>query len=119
MSLLHLFLTQSAQSSHDRQQAARAAADRSAMRSVGAKNADLESDIGTLSMVCISLVATLIKKGIITEAEFQEMMASVDEMDARTDQSLDPNTMRKALGLPTLRRKGLPGKRPSIAKPQV
>jgi hypothetical protein len=27
--------------------------------------------------------------------------------------------MRKALGLPTLRRKGLPGKRPNIAKPQV
>ena len=119
MSLLHLFLTQSAQSAQNRQLNARAAADRSAVRSMGNKNADLEADIDTLSMVCISLVATLIKKGIITEAEFQEMMASVDEMDASTDQSLDPNAMRKALGLPTLRRKGLPGKRPHIAKPQA
>lgn len=112
MNLFHMFWPAAAHSAQLRDLAQRNRERVGARRSIGRKHADHDADLDTLSMVCVSIVAALLKKGVITEAEFQQVMATVDELDAQSDQSLDVNTMRKALGLPTLRRKGLPSGKP-------
>lgn len=104
VNFLHMFWPRSAHSAQLRDLTERP---QQARRSLGRKNADLEGDIATLSMVCVSIVATLIQKGIVSEAEFQKAMATVDELDSQPDLALDPNAMRKALGLPPLKRKSL------------
>ncbi|MBX3460360.1 MAG: hypothetical protein KF696_10435 [Planctomycetes bacterium] len=108
MNLFHMFWPRAAHSAQLRDLVQQNRDNAGSRRSIGRKHADHDDDLGTLSMVCVAIVATLIKKGVITETEFQEVMATVDEMDSQADMSLDPNTMRKALGLPPLKRKGLP-----------
>jgi len=110
MNFLHMFWPATAHSAQLRDLAEKSQSAHGARRSMARKNADFEADIGTLSMVCVSIVATLIQKGIVTEAEFQEAMATVDEFDSKPDLALDPNAMRKALGLPPLQRRGLASK---------
>lgn len=44
---------------------------------IGRKHADHDDDLGTHSLVCVAIVATLIKRGVITEAEFQDVLVGL------------------------------------------
>lgn len=59
----------------------------------------LEGDVGSIALVCMSLVATLVEKGVITEEELRKHIEALDGLDAREDHSLEPNVLRGALGM--------------------
>lgn len=59
----------------------------------------IEADVGSIALVCMSLVATLVEKGIITEEELRTHIEALDGLDARDDHALEPNVLRGALGM--------------------
>lgn len=101
MDLLDFFMPQPAQASHLRsiadsmrkQSAAAGKAQRSASR--------LEHDVGAVALVCMALVASLVEKGVISEADLQNHLKALDAMDTVDDNSLDPMVLRQRLGLKT------------------
>ena len=82
----------------------------------------IEGDVGSIALVCMSLVATLVEKGVITEEELRKHIEALDGLDARDDNSLEPNVLRGALGLKepptgTLPRNAkLPARKPRAAE---
>ncbi|MBK8206817.1 MAG: hypothetical protein IPK87_08460 [Planctomycetes bacterium] len=73
---------------------------------------DLQADINSLALVCMSLMAALVEKGVISELDLQMHLQKLDELDAEDDGGLDPDLMRGALGL----KKNKPRALPSSAK---
>lgn len=69
---------------------------------------DLQADINSLALVCMSLVAALVEKGVISELDLQMHLQKLDELDAQDDHGLDPDLMRGALGLKKNKSRALP-----------
>jgi len=110
MELLDFFWPQWAQARHLREIA-------TSIKSAGGRKTsptrvavDLQADINTLALVCMSLVAALVEKGVITELDLQMHLQKIDGMDAEADNGLDPDMMRGALGLKKPGNKALPSR---------
>ncbi|MBK9973862.1 MAG: hypothetical protein IPP14_03710 [Planctomycetes bacterium] len=71
---------------------------------------DLQADINTLALVCMSLVAALVEKGVISELDLQMHLQKLDELDPEVDHGLDPDLMRGALGLKKHESRALPSR---------
>ncbi|MCC7509857.1 MAG: hypothetical protein IT464_10815 [Planctomycetes bacterium] len=110
MELLDFFWPQWAQARHLREVA-------QALKTGGGRKTsptrvavDLQADINSLALVCMSLVAALVEKGVITELDLQMHLQKIDELDAEPDQGIDPNLMRDALGLKKPESRALPSR---------
>jgi hypothetical protein len=63
------------------------------------KVSDLETDVNSVALVCMALVATLVEKGVIDELDLKMQLDAIDGLDASDDGGLDMNVLRGALGL--------------------
>jgi hypothetical protein len=110
MELLDFFWPQWAQARHLREVA-------QALKTGGGRKTsptrvavDLQTDINTLALVCMGLVAALIEKGVISELDLQMHLQKIDNLDAEDDHGLDPNLLRGALGLKQPPKRSLPSR---------
>jgi len=60
--------------------------------------AELEEDVGTLCLVLLGLVGTLVEKGVITREELLEHFRRVDTLDGAADGKVSLDALRAALG---------------------
>jgi hypothetical protein len=76
---------------------------------------DLEEDVGLLALLLLVQLKKLMASGMLTKEEILETLAEIDGLDDKQDGGLDPNTLRKVLGLPVREPKPpgpvVPGKR--------
>jgi len=104
MSLMDWFFPEQAEAQHlrsiarsmRRQERTRRRAD----RKTGTALSDLEDDLGFLALTLLSLVGTLVEKGVLAEEEFAAHLARVDGLDGVEDGRLSPDALRGALGFP-------------------
>ena len=61
--------------------------------------AGVGDDVGALGLVLLSLVGTLIGKGVLTREELLAHLRRVDELDGLADGKVTPEQMREALGI--------------------
>ena len=78
---------------------------RSRMASASARRAkaareDIEDDVGFLALTLLSLVGSLIEKGVIEEKDLTAHLERVDSLDGDDDEELSPDVLRRALGFP-------------------
>jgi len=69
-------------------------------RSAKAERQELADDVGFLALTLVSLVRSLVEKGVITEEEFRAHMEAVDGRDGEEDGRMDPGVAREDLGAP-------------------
>lgn len=108
MEIMDFFWPQWAQAAHLREIATALKSGQGRRTSPTRVAGDLQADINTLALVCMSLVATLVEKGVISELDLQMHLQKIDELDAEDDGALDPNFLRGALGLKKPPTKSLP-----------
>lgn len=75
---------------------ARAIAASRARRRIRTSVAD---DVGALGIVLLSLVGTLVEKGVLTRDELLAHLRRVDELDGVADGKVTPEQLRVALGI--------------------
>lgn len=108
MEIMDFFWPQWAQAAHLREIATALKSGHGRKTSPTRVAADLQTDINTLALVCMGLVATLVEKGVITELDLQMHLQKIDELDAEKDDGLEPNLLRHALGLKKQESRALP-----------
>lgn len=99
MELFDLFMPDQAQASHLRSIADQMRNQGHQRRHTTRKVADLETDINSIALVCMALVASLVEKGVIDELDLKMQLDAIDGLDAADDGQLDLNILRGALGL--------------------
>ncbi len=105
MDLLDLFVNDSDESERLRRLSRRVTRKTTSGKSSAGRR-KLREDVGFLALVQLTQVRLLIEKGLITESEFVERLLNLDRMDGAADGKIDPEMLRKALGL----RMGKPSK---------
>lgn len=80
-------------------------------RRTAASLSDVEEDLGFLALVLLSLVGSLVKKGVVAEEELKAHLQRVDTLDGVEDGRLTPDVLRGALGF------ARPEKPPEAPKP--
>ncbi len=73
---------------------------RSSSRAESRRSADIEEDLGVVSLILLSLVKKLIEKGVITREELFSHIKELDALDGIKDGKLDINVFRGVMGLP-------------------
>lgn len=61
---------------------------------------DLEEDVGLLALLLMVQLKKLMSSGMLTKEDILETLAEIDALDGDEDGQLDPDTLRKVLGLP-------------------
>ncbi len=61
--------------------------------------ANVNDDLGAVSLVLLSLVGTLLDKGVITRDDLLAHVRSVDRLEGVADGKITTDELRKALGL--------------------
>lgn len=61
--------------------------------------AKVEDEVGALGLVLLSLVGTLVEKGVLTRDELLAHLRRVDELDGVADGKVTPEQLRVALGI--------------------
>ncbi|HEX5138511.1 MAG TPA: hypothetical protein VFY93_16175 [Planctomycetota bacterium] len=69
------------------------------VRGRGRLAADLRDDLGTLGLVLLGLIGSLVEKGVVTREEILAHLRRVDEIDGAADGKVTPDQVRDALGL--------------------
>ena len=77
----------------------RSRAGRGADRRAKAARSDIEDDVGVLALVLLSLVGSLVEKGVLAEDELLAHLMRLDGLDGVADGKLTPDALRGALGL--------------------
>jgi hypothetical protein len=99
MSLMDFFFPEQAEAMHLRSIASsmrrRNRTERRSVRKAG----DIEEDVGVLALALLSLIGSLVEKGVISEEELRAHIRRVDEADGVADGQLTPDVLRGALGL--------------------
>jgi hypothetical protein len=99
MDLFDLFVTPQRESERikrlSNQIARRAAREKGAT----AKIRDMESDVGLLALVVLTLIRTLSEKGLIREDEFLNRLLTLDKVDGALDGKIDPDLILDHFGL--------------------
>lgn len=115
MDFLDLFATQPDESQRlrrlSRQVAGRTAREKSAV----AEARRLGHETGLLALVELTLIKLLAEKGVIKEREFVERLLKLDMIDGAADGKIDPEMLRKALGL-TGGARAKPRQKPPVAR---
>lgn len=73
-------------------------ANRSARRASVARD-EIEDDLGFVALVLMSLVGSLIEKGVIQEEDLAAHIKRLDTLDGIEDGKLNPDMLRGAMGL--------------------
>ena len=108
MDLLDFLYPEHAQARHLRDIASALRSRPGDNRVAGRARKGIEADVGSIALVCMSLVATLVEKGVITEEELRKHIEALDGLDARDDHALEPNVLRGALGMKEPPKSALP-----------
>lgn len=58
--------------------------------------ADLEDDVARLTLVTMTMMEMLVRKGIATREELSALVAEIDALDGELDGKLDPSALRPA-----------------------
>ncbi len=105
MGLFEFFLPEQAQAEHMREMAsAMRAGARRAGRSGGQVSeleervAQLEDDLDFLSLITLTLFATLHEKGLVDRNSLLQRINEIDMFDGEKDGKISPQTLRKAFG---------------------
>ena len=72
---------------------------RSADRRAKTARAEIEDDVGFLALVLLSLIGSLVEKGVLAEDELVAHLERLDGLDGVGDGKLTPDLLRGALGL--------------------
>ena len=98
MNIIDFLLPQASQAGHLRDIAENMQAS-NARRIRARRGVGSESDLGSVALVCMALVASLVEKGVISEQDIQGHLLSIDALDGESDDALDVSVLRKAFGL--------------------
>lgn len=61
-----------------------------------ARIADLEDDVARLTLVTMTMMEMIVRKGIATREELSALVAEIDGLDGEPDGKLDPSALRPA-----------------------
>jgi len=118
MSLIDLFLDQDAESDRIRR-LSRKIATRPKKDKANAALKRTRDDVGFLALALLAAIKLLEEKGVFNEEEFMTRIIGLDTLDGLADGKIDPEQLRRALGLGAggrvtrrARRKPRPGKPP-------
>jgi len=97
--LMHDFCTAREFNEIEEQTKRRARAMRRDRRSAARQREDLESDVGFLALTLLSLVRSLVEKGVLSPEDLRAHMRELDAADGVEDGKLDPDAARESLGM--------------------
>ena len=96
---LHDFWTARELNEIEEQTRRRARALRRDRRSAARQREELESDVGFLALTLLSLVRSLVEKGVLSREELRAHMRELDAADGVEDGKLDSDAARDSLGV--------------------
>jgi len=70
----------------------------SSARRAKAAREGIEDDVGFLALTLLSLVSSLIERGVIEEKDLTAHLERLDSLDGDDDEKLSPDVLRRALG---------------------
>lgn len=107
MNLFDFFFSEPAQASHLRsisntmkQQSQRQTRATKTQAQINDSLSQTNADLAFNNLVLMSLIKSLMTKGLITKEDLMGAMNDLDGLDGKMDGQLDPNTMRGAMGMP-------------------
>lgn len=63
------------------------------------RQSNLEDEMGSLGLVMLALVRSLISKGVISQSDIKDSFAELDGLDGEMDGKLDLSFLRSSLGI--------------------
>jgi len=69
------------------------------MSELSERQENLEDEMGSLGLVMLALIRSLINKGVISQSDIKESFAELDGVDGEMDGKLDLSFLRSSLGL--------------------
>ena len=98
--LVHDFWTAREFNEIEERTKAHARALRRSGRRASRQREELETDVGFLALTLLSLVRSLVDKGVLSAEELRAHMRELDAADGVEDGRLDPDAARDSLGAP-------------------
>jgi hypothetical protein len=106
MGLFEFFFPEQAQAEYLKE-----IAHRGSMQPLPASSPRME-DLGTLALVLLALIESLIAKGVISREELLSHLKRLDGYDGREDCKVNMQVLRSVLGLPAAKPKPIPPAKP-------